>query len=359
DGVYDGFEEFVKKYLMYAKTYCPTISEGANTMLTEYWIKMAKVGIRGLPRKLEALKRMAIARAKLKLKNVADVEEAEEIMKFYNVLLQHYNQTIPITKNPRNIAYGECIDIIENSGFAISFEDVIRSACQRNEQVRNYIGSKFKLENNKKLRPLLDMLLNHDSVKAVQQKPWVLQWIKDDNSNNSRSGYGNIRRSSDGNDNLYDLSDSSDFHRYSPKNNIQPIIGTEEENSLTGQVNIEPDRSDRSDSIHVPTSDSPKGAGICQQQIESFFHDPDTPWQRSPEHDLEQSPCYYIIEKDKFKISGQTYYYCKIHPDVWNIDLVGVEHHCKYKDPDLHKSESLRLALKMRTVIFSREKCIK
>ncbi|HEU4822480.1 MAG TPA: hypothetical protein VFS97_03565, partial [Nitrososphaeraceae archaeon] len=47
DGVYDGFEEFVKKYLMYAKTYCPTISEGANTMLTEYWIKMAKVGIRG------------------------------------------------------------------------------------------------------------------------------------------------------------------------------------------------------------------------------------------------------------------------------------------------------------------------
>jgi hypothetical protein len=78
-------------------------------------------------------------------------------------------------------------------------------------------------------------------------------------------------------------------------------------------------------------------------EIEEFFHDnPDTPWQPLPEHNLEQSPCYYIIEKDRFK-SGQTYYRCKIHPEVWNINLVGIEHHCKYKDPDLHKSEVLRL----------------
>jgi hypothetical protein len=91
-------------------------------------------------------------------------------------------------------------------------------------------------------------------------------------------------------------------------------------------------------------------------KIEEFFHDnPDTPWQPLPEHNLEQSPCCYIIEKERFKTSGQTYYRCKIHPEVWNINLVGIEHHCKYKDPDLHKSEALQSTSMMHTNVSSGE----
>jgi hypothetical protein len=113
------------------------------------------------------------------------------------------------------------------------------------------------------------------------------------------------------------------------------------------------DRSVGSDSMQITTEDwSECIPPPNQQQIEDFFHDdPDVPWEPLLEHELEQSPCYYIIEKDNFKASGQTYYYCKIHPEVWNINLVGIEHHCKYKDPDLHKSEALRLALKAHTVV--------
>ena len=43
-------------------------------------------------------------------------------------------------------------------------------------------------------------------------------------------------------------------------------------------------------------------------------------------------------------------YYCEIcHPEfandsvVSNINLSSIEHHCKYKDPELHKSEIVRL----------------
>jgi hypothetical protein len=69
-----------------------------------------------------------------------------------------------------------------------------------------------------------------------------------------------------------------------------------------------------------------------QQQKQSiisveFFHDdPNTPWKPLPEHNLEQSPCYPII--------GVSAY------------LETIEHHCKYTDPEAHKSEISKSLLK-------------
>jgi hypothetical protein len=36
-------------------------------------------------------------------------------------------------------------------------------------------------------------------------------------------------------------------------------------------------------------------------------------------------------------------HYCKLHPKFKNINLSSIEHHCKYDNPELHKSEILRL----------------
>ena len=76
---------------------------------------------------------------------------------------------------------------------------------------------------------------------------------------------------------------------------------------------------------------------------EDFFHDaPDLSWQPLPAHTLEQSPCHpIIVKKGKF-------HYCKVHPkEVRSIYLETIEQHCKYKDPDLHKEEILRLSSMM------------
>jgi hypothetical protein len=83
-------------------------------------------------------------------------------------------------------------------------------------------------------------------------------------------------------------------------------------------------------------------------RVERFFYnDPDTPWMPLPDHDLEDSPCYPIIEQDKIKTSGQTYFKCKLHPNVWNIDIQGIEHHCKYKEPQNHRTEILRRCMEL------------
>ena len=68
-----------------------------------------------------------------------------------------------------------------------------------------------------------------------------------------------------------------------------------------------------------------------------------------PEHEIYQSPCYPIIgiklqnwiNNKKGIRSSTRWYYCKIHPKVENIHIGTIEHHCKYKEPELHKSKVL------------------
>ena len=83
---------------------------------------------------------------------------------------------------------------------------------------------------------------------------------------------------------------------------------------------------------------------LSVQTVNDFFYDePELAWKPLPDHQLEQSPCYHIIETDMIRASRQKYYRCKIHPEIWNINLESIEHHCKYKDPEKHKSEILRV----------------
>jgi hypothetical protein len=84
-----------------------------------------------------------------------------------------------------------------------------------------------------------------------------------------------------------------------------------------------------------------KNDSIIKSVEDFFYDDPDLPWQALPEHTLEHSPCYPIIERDK---NGKIYY-CKLHPNIWNINLESIEHHCKYKEPGEHKTEILKLIL--------------
>jgi hypothetical protein len=69
---------------------------------------------------------------------------------------------------------------------------------------------------------------------------------------------------------------------------------------------------------------------------EFFYDDPTMPYAPLPDHDLDQSPCYLIIA------TKQGYFYCKLHPEIKNVHLKSIEHHIKYKDHGIHKSELLK-----------------
>jgi DNA replicative helicase MCM subunit Mcm2 (Cdc46/Mcm family) len=176
-GSFENFESLLRKYIMYARTFTSAISDEAKAMLNDFWVKMAAAGVRGLPRKLDSLERAAISRAKLKLKNVADAEEAIEVMQFFNVMHSNFAQTVVL---PRDVALTEICQVIrDHNGYPIAYVEAAKIACERNPQVKYYLGNKLELSKNWKLDNVLSLLRRNPSIQLVSEKPVVVRWRVD------------------------------------------------------------------------------------------------------------------------------------------------------------------------------------
>ena len=145
----------------------------------------------GSPRIRETIITIEEMIARLKLKSTIDATDAKETMEFYNVILQQLDQIVNVTTDPSDETFECCISVFRESPFAIRFDEVTKSACAKNDRVRHYIGDKFKLRENKKLRPILERLRNHSQIRVVDEKPVALKWASEDdvvkNSSNASS----------------------------------------------------------------------------------------------------------------------------------------------------------------------------
>lgn len=87
------------------------MSPEANEMLVRYYINLNRSN-GGLTSKriLESLFRLAMAVARLKLKDVVEAEDAEHATKFYNILINNYLSSVAvIPKDPRSLAVEKCL----------------------------------------------------------------------------------------------------------------------------------------------------------------------------------------------------------------------------------------------------------
>ena len=150
---------------------------------------MGKVGISGLPRRLDSLMRITISIAKLKLKTIADVDDAEEAIIFYNEGLDDFNQAVKLCDNPRDITYQEIRKIVNlNNGIPIPLTEAAEKACQSNENIRHYLlkkddtsdiscslnnnkAKKLKLSNSHHLKVVMELLRKDDCIQIVNEKP--------------------------------------------------------------------------------------------------------------------------------------------------------------------------------------------
>jgi hypothetical protein len=217
---------------MYAKQHYPKprFSEEAVMMLNQYYVGVRKRF--GSPRIRETIFRIAQNLAKLKLKDVVDAADAKETMQYYNfVLLEMEMVVVAVSHNPREEAFEECVTILSESIFPIAFEELLKRACERNQQVDKYIGRIFKLEYNKRLRPILDMLRNHSRIKGVRMNPIVLQYIQD------------VQDQSD-------PSDPSDLDLDTPAKKSGETVEKDRAEIFVQGSRTRSDRSDRSDSIY-------------------------------------------------------------------------------------------------------------
>jgi DNA replicative helicase MCM subunit Mcm2 (Cdc46/Mcm family) len=176
------YTAYIQKHILYSKQRYPKpkLSEEARSILNQYYVGVRKRY--GSPRIMNTIQRIAQTIASLKLKDTIDENDANDTVTFYNIILRQWDMVVALPSSPRDAAYEECLSVLmESSSFPMAFEEVIKTVCERNQQVAAYIGKSFSLENNKKLRPIVEMLRNHSRVQETKSKPIVFQYMpKDD-----------------------------------------------------------------------------------------------------------------------------------------------------------------------------------
>ena len=104
----------------------------------------------------------------------------------YTQRMLQYGEIIKIIESPREVTYKEMLSIIKTTKSAIELTEAAKMACQKNEQVRNYLGDKLNVKSNWKLRAVKDMLLNHPCIKQVNDRPILLLWFEDRSASSDR-----------------------------------------------------------------------------------------------------------------------------------------------------------------------------
>lgn len=102
--------DMLRKYLAYAKRINPTLSKEAEDKIFEYYMQMrasaSPDAITITARQLEALIRLATARARLLLKSVVDASDAERAIHIFNVMLNKVGIDVKTGKIDLGVLHG-------------------------------------------------------------------------------------------------------------------------------------------------------------------------------------------------------------------------------------------------------------
>lgn len=229
DGAYAGDLEWLQKYIAYARTFNPTIPDDVKIILKHFLKQMAKKDVDGLFRKFDSLLRISIAIAKLKLKNIVDIKDANEAMHMYQLMLKEFRHHVGIPKDPRDVSLDEIRQVVKETynivKGGIEYIEAVKKACQRNALVMDYLvkdrnlkGEYLKQKNNNKLRSILYLLRNDLHIVFIGENPIVMKWNPGPSNFSSSNTYnGSI---------LDDVNDVNDVHISDAlgKNNVSPLI---------------------------------------------------------------------------------------------------------------------------------------
>lgn len=212
---------FLTRYIHYAKQIEVTLTDEARTMLTEFYKNISNTGF-GSPRVLVILPKLTKAVARLKLKNVADEEDAKEVMEFYNSILVKFQKSVVISQSPKDVGYEKGVMIVERfkefEG-GVTLEKIFEIMCKENEQLTNYFGygkKSLKIKHNHKTRSVYEMLLGHSNLKKIQENPIVLKWM------NSQGDTGDARET-DKNSNKIEISEKKESDNETDLESTSPV----------------------------------------------------------------------------------------------------------------------------------------
>jgi DNA replicative helicase MCM subunit Mcm2 (Cdc46/Mcm family) len=170
---------FLKKLLIYVRTTIkPEISAESEYMLNKFWTEARLKGV-ATNRTYDAIFRLAEAQAKLNLRNEVDDDIVTQIMESLALMLAQYGEVVQAIQSPKDVAYNAFLNVLRQTKAPLSVKELHKIACDENKQISQYLGSVYNIRDNHKLRVVVDMLLNHGSIRQIQDKPIVIQWLSD------------------------------------------------------------------------------------------------------------------------------------------------------------------------------------
>ena len=203
-GIYEGDLEKVQKHIAYARTFSPKIGDDVELLLRHFLKQMAKSGVDGLFRKFDSLLRVSIGIARLKLKSVVDVEDANEAMQMFQFMLSEFKKHVGIPVDPRDTCYYEMRQIVKETynivEGGIEFSEAAKKVSERNSLLKGIHvkdgnmenWDNFRLEHNSKLKPILDLLRKDPHILIVKEHPIVMKWDPDPDPNVSKKGVNDV-----------------------------------------------------------------------------------------------------------------------------------------------------------------------
>jgi hypothetical protein len=162
-------------------------------------VDIAKQGVRGIARKLEALERTAIGFAKLKLKDSVDEDDAYDTMSLFNEMLKFYKQETYLPKNPRDTVFLHGLNFLEKiKPQKRSLDEIVQKVCSENQGDNLYIGKIKKSQYNYKIKALKPLFKQHPNIQICNDNPTEYCWVdKNDNvspnQKNAETKVGNNR----------------------------------------------------------------------------------------------------------------------------------------------------------------------
>jgi replicative DNA helicase Mcm len=189
---------FLRKVLMYMKTVNPKFTAEATEMLNQFWINAKNDGL-ATNRTYDSLFRMAVAQSRLNLSDVINEEIVTQVMNSLSLMWSQYGKEAKIMMSPRVLTYQTFYRVLQVTESGMTISELCKRACDMSDEVKDYLGDKFSLEHNHKLKSAVDNLMNNSHIWRIGEKPIVLKYV--DSIESIKSFDGNS---------LSDASDASD-----------------------------------------------------------------------------------------------------------------------------------------------------
>jgi DNA replicative helicase MCM subunit Mcm2 (Cdc46/Mcm family) len=167
---------YLSKFLIYASGIVPEMSLESERTLNRFWAQEECVRVMK-NRSHNQMFKIAEAQAKLQLRSVVDEDITLQVQKSMQVMILQYGSMVDTIVPMSQVTYNKFIEILQNSKVGITLLEMCKIASKEDPAIESYLAKKWSIENNWKLRPIVERLRNHSDIRLLKDRPMVFKWV--------------------------------------------------------------------------------------------------------------------------------------------------------------------------------------